>query len=97
VTRFTCMASMPNGRMGLPPRSLAADAHDCIMVRIPSAIHRIQACGAMIAPPAGRLASDHFALELAGPQSNSKTCDRLSVHGVTIIARHALSPSTPRA
>ena len=30
----TTMASMPSNRMGPPPRSFAADAHDCIMVRI---------------------------------------------------------------
>jgi len=29
------MASMPKRRMGLPPRSLAADAYDCIMVQVP--------------------------------------------------------------
>ncbi len=28
------MAQMPTERMGPPPRSFAADAHDCIMVRI---------------------------------------------------------------
>jgi hypothetical protein len=28
------MAVMPRGRMGLPLRSLAADAHGCIMVRV---------------------------------------------------------------
>jgi hypothetical protein len=39
------MASMPNGRMGPPPRSLATDAYDCIMVWIPRGIHRIQGCG----------------------------------------------------
>jgi hypothetical protein len=33
VTRPCALASMPRKRMGLPPRSLAADAHDCIMVR----------------------------------------------------------------
>src|SRR5215831_18252793 len=39
------MASMPTKRMGPPPRSLATDAHDCIMVWIPAGIHRIQGCG----------------------------------------------------
>jgi hypothetical protein len=28
------MVFVPRERMGPPPRSLAADAHDCIMVRI---------------------------------------------------------------
>ena len=37
--------SHPRERMGPPPRSLAADAHDCIMVG-PDRIHRIQGCGA---------------------------------------------------
>ena len=39
------MASMPTKRMGPPPRSLATDAHNCIMVWIPAGIHRIQGCG----------------------------------------------------
>jgi hypothetical protein len=43
--------------MGPPSRSLAADAHGCIMVRIledkSSPIHRIQGCGAMAPPRAG--------------------------------------------
>jgi hypothetical protein len=42
--------------MGPPPRSFAADAHDCIMVR-PLWTYRIQGCGAMIAPH-GKLPSD---------------------------------------
>jgi hypothetical protein len=46
VTRCTPMASMPEKRMGLPPRSLAADAHDCIMVRSRCRIYRIQGRGA---------------------------------------------------
>jgi hypothetical protein len=33
--------------MGPPPRSFAADAHDCIMVRS-LWTYRIQGCGAMI-------------------------------------------------
>jgi hypothetical protein len=37
----------PVSRMGPPPRSFAADAHDCIMVRS-RWTYRIQGCGAMI-------------------------------------------------
>jgi hypothetical protein len=47
----------PVSRMGPPPRSFAADAHDCIMVRS-LRTYRIQGCGAMIAPD-GKLPSDH--------------------------------------
>src|SRR5271169_1558689 len=39
------MAAMPALRMGPPPRSFAADAHACIMVRV-TTTHRIQGCGA---------------------------------------------------
>ena len=39
------LAFMPNGRMGPPLRSFAADAHDCIMVRVLGP-NRIQGCGA---------------------------------------------------
>ena len=41
------MVLIPGSRMGPPPRSFAADAHDCIMVRSLST-YRIQVCGAMI-------------------------------------------------
>jgi hypothetical protein len=44
------LALMPLCRMGLPPRSLAADAHECIMVRVLAA-HRIQGCGAKQSRP----------------------------------------------
>jgi hypothetical protein len=48
-------------RMGLPPRSLAADAHHCIMVRSRCRIYRIQGRGARsLRPPLGRLASDRL-------------------------------------
>ena len=48
------MVFVPRERLGPPPRSLAADAHDCIMVRMnettsSSIPHRIQGCGAKIA------------------------------------------------
>ena len=41
------MVYIPGSRMGPPPRSFAADAHDCIMVRL-LLTYRIQVCGAMI-------------------------------------------------
>src|SRR5882724_2340928 len=41
------MVLKPVSRMGPPPRSFAADAHDCIMVRS-LRTYRIQGCGAMI-------------------------------------------------
>jgi hypothetical protein len=48
VPRLTNRASLtPLSRMGPPPRSFAADAHDCIMARSLST-YRIQGCGAMI-------------------------------------------------
>ena len=34
VTRIPPWPSKPFLRMGPPPRSFAADAHDCIMVRV---------------------------------------------------------------
>src|SRR6267378_2449757 len=51
------MVLKPVSRMGPPPRSFAADAHDCIMVRS-LRTYRIQGCGAMIAPD-GKLPSDY--------------------------------------
>jgi hypothetical protein len=44
------MAFMPLCRMGPPPRSFAADAQDCIMVRVIAA-HRIQGCGTILRAP----------------------------------------------
>ena len=49
--------SMPPLRMGPPPRSFAADAHACIMVRV-TATHRIQGCGASPSCPDSELPSD---------------------------------------
>ena len=51
------MAAMPALRMGPPPRSFAADAHACIMVRV-TATHRIQGCGASSSCPDSELPSD---------------------------------------
>jgi hypothetical protein len=44
------MVLKPVSRMGPPPRSFAADAHDCIMVRS-LRTYRIQGCGAIIPCP----------------------------------------------
>ncbi len=55
------MASKPLCRMDPPPRSFAADAHDCIMAPI-LWIDRIQGCGAIPAPD-GELPSDHVGLD----------------------------------
>ena len=41
------MVLTPVSRLGPPPRSFAADAHDCIMVRS-LWTYRIQGCGAML-------------------------------------------------
>ena len=48
------IAAVPNG---LAVRSVAADAHRCIMVGLHWQAHRIQGCGAMFAPD-GELHSD---------------------------------------
>src|SRR3954454_8595522 len=40
-------------RMGPPPRSPAAEAHGCFMVRIPGGSDRIQGRGARLAPEGG--------------------------------------------
>ena len=52
------MVLKPVSRMGPPPRSFAADAHDCIMVRS-LRTYRIQGCGAMIRARWQSSPSDH--------------------------------------
>src|SRR6516165_11219423 len=52
------MVLAPVSRMGPPPRSFAADAHYCIMVRS-LRTYRIQGCGAMIRARWQKLPSDH--------------------------------------
>src|SRR5262249_2967769 len=38
---------------GPAPRSLAPEAYDCFMARSPRRLHRMQGCGAIVAPTAG--------------------------------------------
>jgi len=45
------LALAPFYRMGPPPRSLAAEAYDCFMVRTRQGSNRIQGCGAMLRAP----------------------------------------------
>jgi hypothetical protein len=45
------LALVPFYRMGPPPRSLAAEAYDCFMVRIRHGSNRIQGCAAMLRVP----------------------------------------------
>src|SRR6266699_6672620 len=51
------MTYVPRERMGPPPRSLATDAHDCIMVRMLQASTEYKVVG-RCSPNDGRLASD---------------------------------------
>ena len=59
------MAFVPGKRMGAPPRSLAADAHDRIMVRDPNGPTGYKAVARRTAP-AGKLRlgrDDHYCKE----------------------------------
>src|SRR5712671_5141787 len=83
------MVLKPVSRMGPPPRSFAADAHDCIMVRS-LRTYRIQGCGAMIAPD-GKLPSDHQ------PDHNQRVppCSYLSRRGLETTERAARAERRP--
>jgi hypothetical protein len=54
------VALMPDVRMGPPPRSLAVDAHECIMVRIPCASTEYKILAACYSLRHRRLASDRL-------------------------------------
>ena len=60
------MASTPSQRMGPPPRSFAADAHDCIMVEVRTGPAEYK-CVARCSAPDGELPSDRPAPSLACP------------------------------
>src|ERR1700751_4438889 len=75
------MASMPKDRVGPPPRSLAVDAHDCIMVRIPKGSTEY------------KVVARRPRYDLAG--SASDCLSQTTFAARRIRARHALSPSIP--
>src|SRR4051794_6734643 len=54
--------------MGPPPWSLAAEAHDCFMVRLFRGSNRIQGCGAMLSAQ-GRGPLGSFSSRLTHPPS----------------------------
>jgi hypothetical protein len=75
--------------MGPPPRSFAADAHDCIMVRSLSA-YRIQVCGAMIR---ARMASPPL---IVIPTTTSvPSCSELSRRGLETMEHGATAERRP--
>src|ERR1700720_313584 len=84
------MVLNPVVRMGPPPRSFAADAHDCIMVRS-LRTYRIQGCGAMIPRPMAKLPSDHR------PDHNQRVppCSCLSRRGLETTERAARAERRP--
>jgi hypothetical protein len=67
--------SMPKGRMGPPLRSFAADAHDCIMVRVLGP-YRIQGCGAT--DPRPKAGSPLIVIPIA---PSVLSCSKLSRYG----------------
>ena len=84
------MAFVPPLRMGPPPRSLAADAHACIMVRV-TAIHRIQGCGASPSCP-----DSEAPLGRVIPTTTSvPTCSSLSRLGLETIEPRASAERRP--
>ena len=83
------MASMPPLRMGPPPRSFAADAHACIMVRALTA-DRMQGCGAM------RLRPTASSLDIVIPTKTSvPPCSELSRCGLATLERGARPERRP--
>ena len=57
------MACTPSQRMGPPPRSFAADAHDCIMVEVRTGPTEYK-CVARCSAPDGELPLGSFGTEL---------------------------------
>ena len=73
---YSNLALMPTERMGPPPGAFAADAHDCIMVRIKPS-YRIQVCSAKMRAH-GELPSDPLQ---TGTHRSPKLCKSpIAVH-----------------
>src|ERR1700741_1936966 len=82
------MASMPKDRVRPPPRSLALAAPDCIMFRIPKGSTEY------------KVVARRPRYDLAGPPQivcRKQPSPPGAFLAWRIIARHALSPSIPRA
>ena len=61
--------------MGPPPRSLAAEAHGCFMVRVRHGPNRIQGCGARDAPDSGLPSDQSKHASTIGKQSDAIKLD----------------------
>jgi hypothetical protein len=83
------MVYIPGSRMGPPPRSFAADAHDCIMVRL-LLTYRIQVCGAMI-----RVRKASSPLIVIPTTMSVPPCSGLSRRGLETMERAARTRRRP--
>src|SRR5216683_1685926 len=83
------MVLKPVSRMGPPPRSFAADAHDCIMVRS-LRTYRIQGCGAMI-----RARWQSSPLIIVPTTTSVAACSGLSRRGLETTERAARAERRP--
>ena len=61
--------------MGPPPRSLAAEANGCFMVRVRHGPNRIQGCGARDAPDSGLPSDQSKHASTIGEQSDAIKLD----------------------
>ena len=61
--------------MGPPPRSLAAEANGCFMVRVQRGPNRIQGCGARDAPDSGLPSDQSKFASTIGEQSDAIKLD----------------------
>ncbi len=82
--------------MGPPPRSFAADAHDCIMVRVSTDPTEYKAV-ARASAPAAELPSDRPDTEIRSCQSHLTTqAPYKGIYDPCFLAREGLVPSLTR-